>query len=121
MRRKDREVSDKKEIIAIINRCDLCRLALAENNQPYIVPMNFGYSFENEQLIIYFHGAHAGKKLDIIRQNPNACFEMDCSTELIKGKQACDYSMAYESVIGNGVIEFISDKTDKIYFWRIFF
>lgn len=111
MRRSEREIANKSEIIKIIDKCDVCRIALSDNNIPYIIPMNFGYecinitgSDSDDRLVIYFHCAKEGKKLDIIKANPNACFEFDCSHNIILGEKACSCSMEYESVIGNGKI-----------------
>jgi len=39
---------------------------LSENNYPYIVPMNYGYVYENEKLTLFFHGAKEGKKIGIL-------------------------------------------------------
>lgn len=39
MRRHDKEITDKKEIESIINESNICRIALSENNSPYIVPV----------------------------------------------------------------------------------
>ncbi len=113
MRRSDREVTDKDEVITIIEKCDVCRIALSDGNTPYIVPMNFGYDYNGGELVLYFHGASEGKKHDIIKKNPIACFEMDCSHRLIEAEEAQHYTMEYESVIGNGSIYTISDKEEK--------
>lgn len=104
MRRKDREITDMDSILNIIRKCDVCRLALFDEEYPYIIPLNFGFSYENHQLKLYFHGAKEGTKLDLIAKNPKASFEMDCSHELVTGPAACDYTMNYESVCGNGTI-----------------
>lgn len=114
MRRKDREVTDMGEIEQIIDKCDVCRIAFSDNTIPYIVPMNFGYQLSGEGLILYFHCAIEGKKLDIMNKNANVCFEMDCSHKLVTGNLACDYTMGYESVIGNGQICYITDHKEKI-------
>ena len=113
MRRTDREVADKTEILKIIEKCDICRLALSDGHQPYIVPMNFGYQYVDEKLILYFHGAKKGKKLDIIAKNPLACFEMDCSLKLVEADVAWEYTMEYESVVGSGTIVVCNEKSDK--------
>jgi len=115
MRRTDREVTDKAEILKIIGRCDVCRLALSDGHQPYIVPMNFGYQYVDEKLTLYFHGAKEGKKLDIIAQNPLACFEMDCSLKLVEAEVAWEYTMEYESVVGSGTIVVCNDSCEKIH------
>jgi nitroimidazol reductase NimA-like FMN-containing flavoprotein (pyridoxamine 5'-phosphate oxidase superfamily) len=109
MRRKDREITDIEEIIAIIQKCAVCRLALFDQEYPYIVPLNFGYLRKKDKLELYFHGANAGKKLSLINQNNKASFEMDCSHKLITAEKACDYTMEYESVMGTGTIEILGD------------
>jgi len=114
MRRSDREVTDISEIIEIIEKCDVCRLAFSENNVPYIVPMSFGYEYTNGKLTLYFHGAKEGKKHDIMKKNPSVCFEVDCSHKLIEAEEADDYTMEYESVIGNGHVHLCNDKPEKI-------
>ena len=113
MRRSDRQVSDKTEIIKIIEKCDVCRLGLSDNNIPYVVPMNFGYLYDDGKLTLYFHGASQGRKHDIIANNPVACFEMDCSHKLIEADNAWQYTMEYESVIGSGEIHYCTDKSEK--------
>jgi nitroimidazol reductase NimA-like FMN-containing flavoprotein (pyridoxamine 5'-phosphate oxidase superfamily) len=113
MRRKDREISNMEDIIAIIKKCDVCQLAIFDQEYPYIVPLNFGYSYDGTDMELYFHGANAGKKMELISRNNKAGFEMDCSHTLITGDEACDYTMEYESVCGNGIIELLEGE-DKI-------
>ena len=114
MRRQDREIEDIDEKIKIIEKCKVCRIALSENNMPYIVPLNYGYSFENNVLTLFFHSAAEGKKLDIIKNNNNACFEIDCDSGLVEGKEACDYGYAYKSIIGFGKIIILEKPEEKI-------
>ncbi len=113
MRRKDHEVSNIDDIIAIMKKCDVCQLALFDEEYPYIVPLNFGFSYDGTNIALYFHGAHAGKKLDLIKNNNKVAFEMDCSHKLIKGEGACECTMEYESVCGNGTIE-LTEGNEKI-------
>ncbi|MDF2587373.1 MAG: pyridoxamine 5-phosphate oxidase family protein, partial [Anaerocolumna sp.] len=42
MRRTDREITDLNQIVDIMKRCDVCRLAFFDKEYPYIVPLNFG-------------------------------------------------------------------------------
>lgn len=110
MRRKEREVKAFDKIIEIIKKCDCLSLALIDGAYPYIVPLNFGFSYEGEQITFYFHGADAGKKMELIRQNPHAAFEMNCSKELVTDQQSCEYSMNYQSVCGYGDISIIEGE-----------
>jgi len=113
MRRTDRLITDMSAILAVIDKCDVCRLGLSQDGRPYIVPLNFGYEYVDGNLTLYFHGAKEGQKLDIMRANPSACFEMDIAYELIEGAQACHTGMAYESVIGFGRIVICDDPGQK--------
>lgn len=107
MRRTDREVNNMEDIVSIMKKCDVCRLAFFDKHYPYIVPLNFGFSYNGETIELYFHCAPEGKKLELIKKNNLAAFEMDCSHKLIPGDVACKYTMEYESVCGNGIIEMV--------------
>ena len=110
MRRKDREVADFHEQLAIIKKCDVCRIALNdEDGFPYIVPMNFGMDVQDGQLYFYFHCATEGKKLDLIRKDNRAFFEMDCNHNLVSNAETMSCSMGYESVMGRGTLAFIAE------------
>lgn len=98
MRRKDKEIKNITVIEAIIKRAQVCRLACVDNGKPYLVPLCFGY----EAGALYFHAAQAGRKIDILRKNPEVCFEFDIDQELERGQNACDWGMKYRSVIGFG-------------------
>ena len=113
MRRKDREMTDIDEIINVVKKCKVCRLALSENDFPYIVPLNYGYSFENNTLTFFFHSALEGKKMDIIKNNNNACFQLDCDNALVEADIACKHGYAFKSVVGFGKIIFLESETEK--------
>jgi nitroimidazol reductase NimA-like FMN-containing flavoprotein (pyridoxamine 5'-phosphate oxidase superfamily) len=91
-----------------------CRLGLSDGGAPYIVPLNFGYTYENNTLCLYFHSANDGRKLDILKKNNRACFELDCEHHLIEADRACGYGFAFASVIGFGAIEILKTNEEKI-------
>jgi nitroimidazol reductase NimA-like FMN-containing flavoprotein (pyridoxamine 5'-phosphate oxidase superfamily) len=109
MRRKDREIIDLNEIEAIINRSQVCRLAMTDGNVPYVVPLCFGYD-KNK---LYFHTGFKGKKIDILKQNPNVCFEFDIDCKVRPGDDACKWGMQYRSVIGHGKASFLESESSK--------
>ena len=115
MRRKDREVLDEVKIDKFIRNCDCCRIGFCdkENNEVYIVPLNFGYSNVDNKRVFYFHGAKEGRKIELISKTKKVSFEMDSNHELIVGKMACNYSERYQSVMGIGLISFVEDKEEK--------
>lgn len=114
MRRQDREVTGIENLLGIIQACTVCRLGMADDGIPYIVPLNFGYEYRDDTLTLYFHGAREGKKIDILKKNNRVCFEMDTGHRLTPGDAACDYGFNYASVIGFGTVEFIEEATEKI-------
>ena len=109
MRRSDKEITDRKAIEDIILRSKVCKLAMCEENRPYIVPLCFG--FKNNTL--YFHSAPKGKKIEILKKNPDVCFEFEIFTQIIKSAKACKWGMRYKSVIGFGKAGFITDDDLK--------
>ena len=55
MRRKDREITDLERIDEIIRACDCCRLGFQDGEGVYIVPVNFGFAWEDGKRVLYFH------------------------------------------------------------------
>lgn len=109
MRQKQREITDFAEIIEVIKHCDVCRLALNDEGYPYILPLNFGMDIVNEKLILYFHSALEGHKVDLISKDNRASFEMDCKHQLQYMEEKGYCTMAYESVIGTGQIRILEE------------
>jgi uncharacterized protein len=114
MRRKDREIRDIADLESIISNSDVCRVAFASKNLPYIVTMNFGYS-GGDHPCFYFHSASKGKKLEMIKENNYVCFELDTGHEIYEGENGCDWGMKFSSVVGYGKIYVVKDKESRIY------
>lgn len=110
MRRHDREITDKNEILEIMKRCDVCRLAFNDGDYPYILPLNFGIEEKDGHIILYFHSALEGYKTELIKRNNRVSFEMDCKHELKYDDEKGYCTMAYESVIGRGKVEVLPDE-----------
>jgi len=111
MRRQDKQILDPAEIDAIIYKAEICRLALAIDNEPYLVPLNFGYDGE----AIYLHTAGSGRKITFFETNPRVCFEFEGDCELVVDPhKACRWTMLFSSVIGYGRIsELVSDEEKR--------
>ena len=110
MRRKKQKITDRLRIEKIIQSAEICRLGLSLENKPYIVPLNFGY----KDNILYVHSACEGRKIDIIKNNNNVCFEIEANTRIIEGASSCKWTMHYQSIIGSGKAFFIDKTEDKI-------
>ena len=115
MRRKDKEITDIKEIEEIIKKADCCRIALVDNYEPYVVPVSFGY----ERNTLYFHGALEGRKVELIKKNNQICFEMDTDAEVVKAETSCGWTMRYRSVIGVGRAYILESDQEKCHGLRL--
>ncbi len=111
MRRSDKEIKDAGLISQIIGNCQVCRLGLAQDNIPYIVPLSFGY----DGAALYVHTAKTGKKIEFIEANSQVCFEFEHGVSLKPHESApCDWSFSFQSVIGYGTIRELTDPAEMI-------
>ncbi len=115
MRRKEKEITDIDEIERVIRRAIHCCIGLVHNDEPYIVPVSFGY----ERDALYFHGALEGRKVELIKKNNKVCFEIDTDVEPVKSEKPCDWTMKYRSVMGVGRAYIVENDEEKIYGLRL--
>lgn len=113
MRRKDREVTDLGMIKEMIDRAPICRIAMFDEEYPYLVPLNFGYELADGVLTLYFHSANEGKKLDLMRKNPHVCFEIEGSHAFVPGETPCQSTSKFFSIIGRGEVTFVTEEAEK--------
>ena len=113
MTKRERQITDPNQIKAILDTAQVLNLGLAVNNMPYVVPMNYGYVMDGEKLTVYLHSAVRGRKLDMIRANPNVFFSLDCDRVPFEGNMPCQYGLAYSSVMGQGVATVVEDVEEK--------
>ena len=110
---KNRKITYKPELDAIIGKCESCNLAMTdEEGKPYVVPMNFGYDGNS----IYLHSSRNGRKIDILGTRPAVCisFSTDHSLRWVNEEVACSWGMKYRSVLAFGTVEFIDDYDEKV-------
>lgn len=67
MRRKELEITDPAKLKKILKSAKYVTIALAKDNQPYLVSLSHGYDRKNN--CIYFHCANEGKKIDYLKAN----------------------------------------------------
>ena len=106
-------VTAPHQILHILDTGKVLHLGLAVNNEPYVVPMNYGYCLENGKLVLYLHSAVRGKKLDMIRANPRVFFEIDCDLMPFEGRVPCQYGLVYSSLMGRGTAVLVDDVEEK--------
>ena len=102
-------IVDQKIIESIILKAKICRLGLADGDQPYVIPMSFGYRDNT----LYFHTGKKGKKMEILKKNNRVCFEMEVDLEIIPADNPCKWNMCYRSVVGYGRAVILEDPSEK--------
>jgi uncharacterized protein len=109
---KNKVITSKEEKENIIRKCRFCNLAMVdENNEPYVIPMNFGY----RDGCVYLHSSKKGKKIEILKRKNLVCISFSTDHELRWQSEqiACSYSMKYRSVLVYGKVQFIEEPENK--------
>ena len=106
-------VTDPEQIRHILDSGKVLHLGLSVNDEPYVVPMNYGYAWEDGKLVVYLHSAVRGKKLEMVQANPRVCFNIDCDRMPFEGRVPCQYGMVYSSLMGRGTAAIVEDVEEK--------
>lgn len=111
MRRTDKEITDRSIMGQVIQQCQVCRLGLAYENTPYVLPVSFGYDDET----LYFHTAREGRKIEFLTANPNVCVEFEHDVRLVPHDTSpCKWTFSFQSVIGYGRVQELTDPANKV-------
>ena len=111
--KRERQVTDPEQIRHILDTGKVLHLGLAVDDEPYVVPMNYGYIMEDGKLTLYLHSAVRGRKLDMIGRNPRVFFAIDCDRMSFEGRVPCQYGLVYSSVMGRGTAQIVEDVEEK--------
>ena len=111
--KRERQVTDPEQIRHILDTAKVLNLGLSQNDEPYVVPMSYGYTMEDGKLTLYLHSAVRGKKLDMIQANPKVFFSMDCDRMPFEGRVPCQYGIVYSSIMGRGTATLVEDVEEK--------
>jgi nitroimidazol reductase NimA-like FMN-containing flavoprotein (pyridoxamine 5'-phosphate oxidase superfamily) len=106
-------VTDPEQILHILDTAKVLHLGLSVNDEPYVVPMNYGYVMEEGKLTLYLHSAVKGKKLDMMRANPKVFVSIDCDRMPFEGRVACQYGLVYSSIMAKGTATIVEDVEEK--------
>jgi len=107
IRRKEKAIETKEEIIAIIKKAKYVTIAMSVDNEPYLATLSHGYDDEN--YCIYFHCADEGKKIDILTKNNIVWGQVLDDAGYVEG--ACDH--LYATAQFRGRVTFIKDIEKK--------
>ena len=105
----NQQITDWEVLEKILSSAQICRLAMVDGDRPYLLPFNYGY----RDRTLYIHSAPEGKKIALLKQNPNVSFEVEEAVTIVPGKKACSWTTRYRSVVGEGKTEILSDPESK--------
>jgi len=107
-RRPDKAITDTAEITRIVASQKFLTLALCAENEPYLVTLS--HAFDAERNCFYFHCSPVGRKIDLIRANPQVYGQVleDC------GYVATECEHRYRTVQFDGRAEVVSDPDEKL-------
>ena len=111
--KREQRITDQNQILSLLDAGKVLHLGLCVDNEPYVIPMNYGYTMEDEKLVVYLHSAVRGRKLDMIRANPKVYFEFATELQPFAGKLPCQYGLAYSAVMGKGTARIVEDVEQK--------
>lgn len=111
MRQKTREVRDREILSAMLDQITILHLAIRNTPFPYIAPLNFGYEWQGDELVFFFHSAKAGMKLDLLRQDPRVCINAAAFISYA-GDPYKGHLHDYRSVTANGIAAEIDPETE---------
>ena len=113
MTKRERQVTDPEQILHILDTAKVVHLGLSVHDEPYVVPMNYGYVMEDGKLTLYIHSAVRGKKLEMMQANPRVFFSIDCDRMPFEGRVPCQYGLVYSSIMGRGTATVVEDVEEK--------
>lgn len=111
--RREKEITEEEKITHILKNSKVLHLGLSDGELPYVVPMNYGYVYENGKLTLYLHGGLRGYKYDLIEKNPNCSFSMECDLIPFLGKVPCQSGIGYMTIGGRGKALMVDSKDEK--------
>ncbi len=102
--------SDRTQIEQVIREAIYLQVAFSVDNQPYVVPMNYGYV----DGCFYLHSKPTGKKLEMLKINSKVGFNLQSIAEpWHNGEKGEQCSMRYVSVVGSGIASIIEERDEK--------
>lgn len=115
MRRQEFKVEDEQELTAFLDKMSFGFLGTGDElGNPRVTPLNFVY----KDGIFYFHGSHAGGKMEAIAGRPQVCFTVADEFALIPSyfsdpEMACPATAYFKSVTAFGRAEKVLDLAEK--------
>ncbi len=89
-------------------------IGMVDQGKAYVVPIDFGYKVHDGHLSLYAHSAPEGRKMDILRKNPDITVTLSHSFRIGLGNTPQMWTNAFESVMGDAHVVFLEDFKDRL-------
>lgn len=109
MSHEDRRITEPEHIKAILEKNSVCVVAMQDEPYPYLVPMNYGYVWE-EELVLYMHMMNRGHRLELLRKNPYVSCNIHLFLDRFGKKRYRNEGHDYRSVTVFGRAEVITKE-----------
>ncbi|GHS90993.1 MFS transporter [Bacteroidia bacterium] len=105
-------IENREEIEQVITGCEVCYVGMVDGDEPYVIPMNFGF----KDNVIYLHSAQDGRSIRLLEKNNRVCITFSNGHKLAfqHPQVACSYGMKARSVIAYGNVSFVDDFEKKV-------
>jgi nitroimidazol reductase NimA-like FMN-containing flavoprotein (pyridoxamine 5'-phosphate oxidase superfamily) len=113
MRRRDKEITDPAEMRAVLQEATYIIVAMSVGDEPYLATLSHGY--DEERNCVYFHCAPEGRKVEMLKANPNVWGQALVDGGYQQG--SCDHF--YRTVQFRGKVTFMADQTQKEHALRV--
>ena len=107
IRRKEKAIESKDEMILILESCQYITVAMCQNNESYLATLSHGY--DRDRNCLYFHCAKDGKKIDILNENNLVWGQALLDNGYAQG--SCDH--LYATTQFKGRVVFLDDFDEK--------
>lgn len=107
MRRKEKEVKDKGEMVRVLNAARYITIAMVDVDGPYLATLTHVYDSQRDA--VYFHCAHEGRKVDVLRRDGRVWGQALVDNGYVEGK--CDH--LFETTQFRGSVVFVKDMEEK--------
>lgn len=114
MRRSERQLNSSEDIATILRNAHTAYISFICDDAPAIVPMNFGFEYDGDQLYLYFHGAPSGRKAEAWRHDPRVEAAITGTADVIvSNAPVCHSTCKYAGVIVQGTMSELTDPAEK--------
>ena len=101
---------DRGTIYRILDEAMICHVGFVQQEQPYVIPINFARMEDN----IVLHGAKASRLLKHIAAGYPVCIEVTIVDGLVLARSVFNHSVNYRSVVLFGRGRAVEDEQEKL-------